>query len=133
MKTEKQLKEHINYWQITARHDYETMLGLFKIKRYSDALFFGHIVLEKILKALVVKATKKEAPKIHDLVRLGKLSEIDLTLDEWESLKMVNRFNMRTRYPDIKFQFYKLSDAKYTKENLDKIVKIYKKLCLLLK
>jgi HEPN domain-containing protein len=72
------VKKMVKYWQVTAAHDYETMLALFQSKRYSDSLFYGHIVLEKILKAHAVNATKKEAPKIHDLVRLQELADIKL-------------------------------------------------------
>lgn len=105
------------------------MISLYKSKKYANSLFFGHIILEKILKAHVVKATKKEAPKIHDLVELAKRAKLDLPQDEIKYLKIVNRFNMRTCYPDIKLRFYKLSTLKYTRENMLKIKKIYKKLC----
>ena len=47
------------------------MLGLFSIKRYSDSLFYGHIVLEKILKALVVQKIGEKLPKIHNLETLA--------------------------------------------------------------
>jgi len=49
---EEDVKKLVEYWQATAKRDYETMLGLFKIKRYPESLFFGHIVLEKILKGI---------------------------------------------------------------------------------
>ena len=123
------IKKLIEYWQKTAEHDYKTMCGLFKIKRYPDCLFFGHIVLEKILKAHIVKATKSNIPKTHDLVRLAKISGLDLEKSELEYLKIVNRFNMRARYPDIKLNFYKYCDLNYTKINFEKIKKLYKKLC----
>lgn len=55
------------------------MIGLFKIKRYSDSLFFGHIVLEKILKALVVQKTKNQAPYSHDLIRLQETVKLELS------------------------------------------------------
>jgi hypothetical protein len=55
-------KKIIDYWKKTAQHDYEAMNDFFKIKRYVEALFFGHIVLEKILKAHVVKQTGIHAP-----------------------------------------------------------------------
>ncbi len=64
------IENAIHYWEATAKHDYETMLILFDAKRYSDCLFFGHIVLEKLLKGLVVKNTKEQAPFTHDLARL---------------------------------------------------------------
>jgi HEPN domain-containing protein len=127
------IKKIAEYWHKTAEHDYKTMLGLFRIKRYSDCLFFGHIVLEKILKAHVVKNIKEEAPKTHDLVMLAKLAKLELPLEDIEYLKVVNRFNMRTRYPDVKFNFYKLCTREYASENLNEIKKIYKTLCQKLK
>ncbi|PIZ01270.1 DNA-binding protein, partial [bacterium (Candidatus Gribaldobacteria) CG_4_10_14_0_8_um_filter_33_9] len=68
--TEQNVKKIVEYWRKTAEYDYKTMVFLFKGKEYSNSLFFGHIVLEKILKALVVQRTKEQAPYIHDLVRL---------------------------------------------------------------
>ncbi|MBW2661456.1 MAG: HEPN domain-containing protein [Deltaproteobacteria bacterium] len=127
------IKKIVKYWQKTAEHDYEVMLCLFKGKKYSDSLFFGHIVLEKILKGLVVEETKKEAPKTHDLVRLAEITKLELPSKTLEYLKIVNRFNMRTRYPDAKLEFYKCCDLEYTKNNLEKIKKLYKKLCQKLK
>ena len=53
------VKKIVKYWQKTAEHDFETMLYLFKGKKYSESLFFGHIVLEKILKGLVVKKNQR--------------------------------------------------------------------------
>ncbi|MBU4478761.1 MAG: HEPN domain-containing protein [Candidatus Omnitrophica bacterium] len=43
----KKTDERVIYWLKIAEHDYETMLGLFKLKRYADSLFYGHMVLEK--------------------------------------------------------------------------------------
>ena len=53
MMTPQQVKKTVSYWQEAAAHDYKTMEVLFESKRYSDTLFYAHIVLEKILKALV--------------------------------------------------------------------------------
>lgn len=117
----------------TAGHDFETMLGLFRIKRYSDSLFYGHIVLEKILKAFVVKEIKSDAPRTHNLSVLAELAKLELEKEEKEFLAVVNRFNMRSRYPDAKLNFYKLCTYEYAKENLEKIKKLYKKLCQKLK
>ncbi|MBU4331827.1 HEPN domain-containing protein [Patescibacteria group bacterium] len=127
------VKKVIGYWQKTAKRDYDTMLGLFKIKRYPESLFYGHIVLEKILKALVVKHTEKEAPYIHDLLRLREISETDLSEEQIDLLDTVNDFNIRARYPERKLQFYKKCDREYVKDYLDKIIKLYKELCQKLK
>lgn len=120
----------VDYWIKTATHDAETMASLFNSKRYSDCLFFGHITLEKILKALVVKETDEQAPFTHDLLVLyKKLKTTSLTTTEINLLDEVNRFNIRARYPDYKLQFYKQCTIAYTKPYYKKIKQLYKKLC----
>ncbi len=123
------VKKIVKYWQKTAEYDYETMIGLFKIKRYSDSLFFGHIVLKKILKALVVQKTKNQAPYSHDLIRLQETVKLELSQEELKFLNRVNDFNIRARYPEYKLQFYKKCNRDYTKKYFNKIMKLYKKLC----
>lgn len=130
---DQQIRESITYWRTTAEHDYETMHILFKTKRYSDCLFFGHIALEKVLKALVVKTTKQQAPYIHDLVRLQSLGQLNLSKDEIHFLHTVNDFNIRARYPEHKLKFYKQCTRAYTQPYYEQIVLFYKKLCLELK
>ena len=101
-------KELVDYWLKTTEHDYKTMLGLYRIKRFADSLFYGHIVLEKILKAHVVYETKQNAPFSHDLFLLAKsLKEVNWDSQQLDLLDDVNRFNIRSRYPDIKLKFYK--------------------------
>lgn len=123
----------IKYWVETAKHDYETMMGLFKIKRYPDSLFYGHLVLEKILKALIVKKTGIHPEPIHNLLVLFQGASIGLEKGEMEFLAEVNKFNIKARYPDYKMTFYKLCTFDYAKLKLEKIQLIYKKLCQNLK
>ncbi len=125
----KEVRKLVDYWIITAQHDYETMLSLFRIKRYSDCLFYGHIVIEKILKAHVVSETKQHAPYIHDLVRLQEVAQLNLSEHELDFLDAMNDYNIRARYPEIKLEFYKRCTREYTKNKLDSIKKLYKNLC----
>ena len=130
----KEKNKIINYWRKTAEHDYDTMLALFKNGRYSDSLFFGHIVLEKAIKGMVVKDSGEQAPYIHDLVRLLDLTSSELNKEEIKLLNRVNTFNIRTRYPDYKLDFYKTYENKEkAKEYLDQIKKLYQKICQKLK
>lgn len=122
-------KKIVKYWVETSQHDYKTMMGLFRIKRYSDCLFYGHVVLEKILKALVVQKTKKQAPYTHNLARLAELADLDLTEQQLDLLDYFNRFNIRARYPDVKFEFYKMCTKVYTERYLKEIKRLYKFLC----
>ncbi len=117
------------YWKKTAEHDYETMDGLFKIKRYSESLFFGHIVLEKILKALVVQKTEKHAPFTHDLVKLLSIAETKFSKEDIDFLDEMNTYNLQTRYPDYKLGIYKLCTKEFTRKRIDKLKKVYTLLC----
>ncbi len=123
----------ISYWINSAEHDKETMQALYNAGRYSDTLFFGHIMLEKILKATVVETTKEQAPYMHDLVRLSELSGVTFTEAELDLLDIVNTFNIRARYPDYKLTFYKIATKEYADKSLEPINQIYKKICLQLK
>lgn len=109
------------------------MNNSFKGKQYAYSLFFGHLVLEKILKAHVVKTTKKHAPYIHNLLNLSEKAGLNLSRAEKDLFNEVNSFNLRTRYPDHKFEFYKKWNKNNTKAYLDKIKLLYKKLCQKLK
>lgn len=127
------VKQTIQYWLKTAEHDFATMQALQKTKRYSDALFFGHIVLEKLLKANVVKKTKAHAPYIHDLVRLAKLAELQLPVADMTLLNEVNDFNIRARYPEDKLEFYQRCTKAFATPYINKITKLYHHLCRTLK
>jgi len=127
------IKKIVKYWEVTAEHDYETMVALFKSKRYSDSLFFGHIILEKILKGLVVQKTKTEAPYVHDLARLHELAKLSFSKEKISFLNKINDFNIRCRYPEYKLKFYKLCTKEYTEKYLNEIIKLYKELCQTLK
>lgn len=130
MKTDKEVQARAKYWLATAKHDYDTMIVLYEAKRYPDSLFFGHIILEKILKAHYVAENKKEAPKTHDLAYLKKnITNIQLSENELNLLDDANDFNMNTRYPDVKFKFYELATKSYAEKYMSKIIKLFDKLC----
>ena len=94
---------------------------------------YGHLALEKIFKAHVVKKSKKPAPYIHNLLKLAKLANITLSERNQTLLASVNDFNMESRYPDTKLRFYDLCTKSFTEEYYKKIMSLYKKLCLSLK
>jgi HEPN domain-containing protein len=49
-------KDYIEYWKSTAEKDWEAVGHLFEKGDYLHALFFAHLVLEKLLKAHHVKS-----------------------------------------------------------------------------
>ena len=74
---------------------------------YSYALFFGHLAIEKLLKALHAVKQKDHAPPIHNLLRLAKLTGISVPEDKVDALIEISAFNIEARYPDFKRTFRK--------------------------
>ena len=117
----------IKYWQESSSKDFEAAKSLFEKKLYPQSLFFCHLSLEKMLKAIVVKTIKDYPPYTHDLRKLAEIANIDLSLRQKKILDKIFTFNIAGRYIDVKFAFYK----KYNKkEYAQKYLKITKDLLL---
>ena len=65
----------IKYWIDSSDDDYDTMIDMYKSKRYSWAQFIGHLMIEKLLKALYVNAKSDYPPYIHNLLRLAEKAD----------------------------------------------------------
>lgn len=55
--------EQAAYWLESANHDFAAMESLFANGHYVWALFVGHLVVEKLLKAYHGKKTSTPGPK----------------------------------------------------------------------
>lgn len=109
------------YWRTSSDLNYSTMQNLMKSKEFPWALFMGHLVIEKLIKALYVQKTQKHPLLSHDLLRLFEKIDISLPLgyDEW--LDKITTFNLNARYDDYKQSFYKLCTIDFTNEWINKI------------
>ncbi len=86
--------------------------GLPNFGHYAYALFFCHLALEKMLKAVYVARHKKHAPFTHKLVFLAEESGLPLTEEMKHTLDTITGFNMSTRYADWKKEFHNEYDKK---------------------
>jgi HEPN domain-containing protein len=86
---------------------------------YSYALFFGHLTLEKMLKAYFVLIHGGTPPLTHRLVFLAEKSGLALTCEQQELLETVTDFNLEARYPDEKFSFKKRCTREFALHYLD--------------
>jgi HEPN domain-containing protein len=77
-----QIEKIFHHWISRSDSDFETMNHLMKSKDYHWALFIGHLVIERLLKAAVVKTTGEHAPQSHDLRRLAKIASIELNEEQ---------------------------------------------------
>lgn len=60
-----------DHWIKNSDQDFKTMFNLFESKDYHWSLFIGHIVIEKLIKASIVKVKNDHAPFTHDLTKLA--------------------------------------------------------------
>ena len=63
--------EIVKYWIEASEFDLRAMQNLFNSKDYVWCLFLGHLVIEKLIKAIAVKNDLSVVPKIHDLNKLA--------------------------------------------------------------
>jgi len=120
------IEKQVGYWKKSAEHDLKTAESLIKEKKFDWALFMGHLVLEKILKAIYVKKEEIFPPKTHNLLLLIKETGIQIDEEDSDFFEEVNTFNISTRYPDEQLKFYKLCTKKFTTEKFNKIKEKYK-------
>lgn len=55
------IENTLNHWINTSDKDFNTMIHLYDSKDFHWSLFIGHIVIERLLRACVVKKTLKHA------------------------------------------------------------------------
>ena len=125
----------MNYWIKSSDKDYDVMLDLKEKNRNTYCLFFGQMVIEKLLKALYAKNNKgaSYAPKTHDLLYLAEKLNIQLTEEQEITLNEITTFNLSTRYDDYKRAFYNKCTDEYTEEQINKIKEVKAWLEIMLK
>ncbi len=109
-KTEK--KKLVTYWYHSSLEDWKAYLALRKARRYAQALFFLHLALEKLIKALIVSNSDDHAPMSHNLSYLVGKTTLQVSEQYLKYLSEISRFNMSSRYPDEKLAFYSSIDKK---------------------
>lgn len=106
----------IEYWMTSSKDDLDTAKKLFEVKKYHHSLFFVHLGLEKILKAIHISKQKQAALPIHDLVRLAEKAAVQINPEIILLLAEISTFNVAARYDDYKFKFYKKATQEYAKK-----------------
>jgi AbiV family abortive infection protein len=113
-------QEVVKYWRTASKEDFDTAEILFQNKRYHHALFFCHLSIEKMLKAIIVKMTGTAPPLSHDLVRLAEKAGLDLNKPRKDELVEMTTFNIVARYDDYKLSFRKKAKKQFSLKYLKK-------------
>ena len=111
----------IKYWVDSSDDDFETMIVMFDSKRYSWSLFVGHLMIEKLLKALFVKSNDKFPPFLHNLLRLAEECNLELNEENRLFFITVTAFNINSRYDDYKMSFQKTCTPDFSADWIERI------------
>ncbi len=113
----------IKYWLESSDDDFDTMVAIFDSKRFHWSLFVGHLMIEKLLKALYVKTNNDYPPLIHSLLRLAEKCNLDLSEEQRLFLVTVTAFNINARYDDYKMSFQQKCTSEFTAIWIEKLKK----------
>jgi len=100
-------------WFDQAEADFRTANNSFLSKDYYASVFWSQQSIEKCLKAIIIKESKKLV-KIHDVILLGKMA--NLPLDLLNKIKLLSGVYVETRYGisgagTLPFKKFKEKDA----------------------
>lgn len=114
-------EKSMNHWIESSDRDFLTMTNLFNSKDYSWSLFLGHLVIEKLLKALIVKETHEFPKPTHDLIRLSTRGKLECSGEQLDMLDIITTFNINARYEDYKQEFYRRCTKDFTETWINNI------------
>ena len=96
-----QLQEKADNLAIEASNNLESAKKLIDKERVLHGLFYCHLVIQKILRAIVIKKTNAIPSKTIDLNTLLDKSNIELNKENMDFIKILINFHIQGRYPSI--------------------------------
>jgi len=111
-------EEHVAHWITQAEDDWEAVGILFQGRKYLQSLFFTHLVIEKLAKALWIKYNESNIPpKTHNAIYI--ISQTPVALDDKtnEFLLSLNRFKLKAVIRNIS-----INCIKFATKNLQRVL-----------
>lgn len=94
-------EQHIFYSKSQVSRDIEAAEILFIAKYYAQSLFWAHLAVEKLLKALWIYRRKENTPPfVHNLLRIALECDSNFSANDMEYFAQMNIFQIKGRYPD---------------------------------
>lgn len=106
------MSDRIQYWKVSAARDRKTAETLYKSGDYHWSLFFWHLVLEKLIKAIIL-VNHKELIYTHNVLNLARQAGLAISSKQEKELKEITSFNLEARYDNEKFSFYKKAKKQF--------------------
>lgn len=94
-------EEHINYWARQVDEDFDCANVLYHANHFAQSLFWAHLALEKLTKALWIKKNEGNTPPfVHNLLRLIIQTDEYFSEEQLQFINEMNTFQIKGRYPD---------------------------------
>jgi HEPN domain-containing protein len=113
------------FWIEEAAEALRVAWHLYEKEDYSYALFFGHLAIEKLLKAIYVFRKAEQAPYLHNLLRLAEAVDLSLSEERKAQFIRITGFNLEARYPDEKRTFRQKCTLTFAENQLREIEEAY--------
>jgi len=94
------IQKQVDYWIEGADEDIVTAELLIRERRILHGLFFCHLVVEKAIKAFVVKKISDVAPRTHNLIYLSEQAGLEFDEDTQIFLGILMKYQLQGRYPE---------------------------------
>ncbi|MBU0700266.1 HEPN domain-containing protein [bacterium] len=119
------VEKTVAYWLDGAEYDMGVADAMYQTEKFPYALFMGHLALEKLLKALVVKTSREHAPYTHSLPLLAEKSRLSIPESILIKLREFMEFHLEARYPKTNRAFYDKCTTSYTKVKMGEIKEVF--------
>ena len=119
-------KEHIiEYWANSSNRDWKAAKDLASSGNLVQALFFAHLVIEKLLKAHWVKDNSEDfPPRTHNLEFLLSQTLLTLPMEDIDELRIMSAWNIEGRYQDYKDLIFKTTTKDYIAAKFETVNRI---------
>ncbi len=93
--------EIITYWATASNRDWKASQDLAISGNFVQALFFAHLVIEKLLKAHWTKDNEGDfPPRTHNLEILLSQTTLSMPIEDIDELRIMSAWNTEGRYQD---------------------------------
>lgn len=86
-------------WMKQADYDIDTAEQMLSAGRYLYVVFFCHLAIEKMLKAVVTERTAQPPPRTHNLILLAQIAQLSIPEEHAEFIGKIGDASIVTRYP----------------------------------
>ncbi len=87
-------------WVDQATYDLETARAMLTSGRFLYVLFCCQQALEKALKAVIVRKTGALPPRVHNLLRLAEVADLEQDQAQIRFLGELSAYYIQSRYPE---------------------------------